>query len=181
MSSSMGLRAVWAVHSLFLLSAIASAQNSSPGPQGQSGVYQSPTTLRANTRLVVVDVVVTDNKGQPVTDLKAEDFTMLEEGKPQKISNFSFQHPGVVPAPAARPLPPNVVTNAPQFATNSLNVILFDGVNGEFASQAYARDQLIKFFAGASLDRPVANLRPGNPNEAPARLHHRRGRPEGRG
>lgn len=155
MSSSMALRAVWAVLS-FLLSAIASAQNSSPGPQGQSGVYQSPTTLRANTRLVVVDVVATDNKGQPITDLKAEDFAMLEEGKPQKVSNFSFQHPGVAPAPAARPLPPNVVTNAPQFATNSLNVILFDTVNGEFASQAYARDQLIKFFAGASLDRPVA-------------------------
>ncbi len=34
-----------------------------------------PLTIRSNTRLVMVDVVATDKKGQPVTGLKAEDFT----------------------------------------------------------------------------------------------------------
>ena len=45
-------------------------------------------TIRANTRLVVVDVVVTDKKGQPVTGLKPEDFTVEENGKKQKVSLF---------------------------------------------------------------------------------------------
>ena len=119
-------------------------------------VLQSQETLKAKTRLVIVDVVATDTHGQPVTDLTADDFTMLEQGQPQKISHFSFQHLGTAPAIAPRSLPPNVVTNAPQFTANSLNVILFDGINGDFTSQAYARDQLVKFFAGAELDRPVA-------------------------
>src|ERR1043166_7864860 len=51
-----------------------SDQQSSPPQQNQSPVYQSSTVLRATTRLVVVDVVATDNKGEPVANLKAEDF-----------------------------------------------------------------------------------------------------------
>ena len=109
------------------------------------------TTLRTNTRLVVVDVVATDSKGQPVTDLKPADFTLLEDGKPQKISGFNFEHPGAAPAAVVQAqLPASVVTNAPKFESNSLNVILFDTVNGEFAEHAYARDQLLKFLNARS-------------------------------
>src|SRR5260221_5192883 len=118
----MGLLAV-------LLSAYA---ESSPQQKGDAPRISEP--LRTNTRLVVVDVVVTDSKGQPVSDLKAEDFTMLEAGTPQKISGFTFQHPGDRRMAAAKQLPPNVVSNAPQYASTSLNVILFDAVNGEFTS-----------------------------------------------
>ena len=122
----------------------------------QPPVYQSPETLKANTRLVIVDVVATDNHGQPVSDLTVDDFTMLEEGKPQKISHFSFQHPGEMQAAPMRSLPPNVVSNAPVVQSNVLNVILLDSVNGDFSSQAYAIDQLSRFFAVAKLEQPVA-------------------------
>jgi VWFA-related protein len=148
---SISTRRVWACCFFFLLTAGALL-----GQQSQSEVYQSQQTLKANTRLVVVDVVATDSHGHPVTDLKAEDFTMLEEGKPQKISNFTFQHPGESQAAPAHSLPPNVVSNTPSFQSNTLNVIVFDAVNGEFASQAYAKDQLVKFFSSATLQQPVA-------------------------
>jgi len=75
----------------------------------------------------------------------------------KKISGFNFEHPGGAPAPTAQAqLPPSVVSNAPKFQSNSLNVILFDTVNGEFAEHAYARDQLLKFLNAAELGRPVA-------------------------
>jgi VWFA-related protein len=120
-------------------------------------VIQSNQTLRTNTRLVVVDVVATDSKGQPVPDLKASDFTLLEDGKPQKISGFNFEHSDASSARVAQiQLPPSVVTNAPKFQSNSLNVILFDAANGDFSEHVYARDQLLKFLNGAALDRPVA-------------------------
>ena len=60
-------------------------------PQAASSSSPSATVLRATTRLVVVDVVATDSKGEPVPDLTADDFTVLEGGKPQKISGFSFK------------------------------------------------------------------------------------------
>src|SRR5579859_3711336 len=140
------------VLALFFLGAFSRTNTTNP-----QEVIQSNQTLRTNTRLVVVDVVATDGKGQPVTDLKASDFTLLEDGNPQKISGFNFEHPGAAPSHVVQvDLPPSVVTNAPKFQSNSLNVILFDTVNGDFAEHAYARDQLLKFLNSAELERPVA-------------------------
>ena len=122
----------------------------------QEGVYQSQEVLRANTRLVVVDVVVTESKGQPVKDLRAQDFTVLENGTQQKISDFTFHHPGeseVLPQPK---LAPNVVSNAPQFRSGSLNVVLFDSVNGDLTAHAYAKDQLVQFLSSGELGQPLA-------------------------
>jgi len=50
---------------------------------------------------VIVDVIALDHKGGPVTDLKADDFTLTEEGKQQKIRSFTFQHPASPGQPAA--------------------------------------------------------------------------------
>jgi VWFA-related protein len=47
-------------------------------------------TFRITVDLVQVDVAVTDSKGGPVKDLSAGDFQVLQDGKPQKITAFSF-------------------------------------------------------------------------------------------
>src|SRR5215470_13173491 len=64
---------------------------------------QSFVTLKVTTNLVVLDVVATDSKGKPVTDLKPEDFTLLEDDKEQKISIFHLQQPPAAPAEAKAP------------------------------------------------------------------------------
>lgn len=46
--------------------------------------------IRVSVDLVQVDAVVTDSKGNHVTDLRPEDFEILEDGKSQKITNFSW-------------------------------------------------------------------------------------------
>jgi hypothetical protein len=46
------------------------------------------TTLASTTRLVVLAIVVTDRSGSPVRDLKPEDFTLLENGIPQRVASF---------------------------------------------------------------------------------------------
>ena len=131
--------------------------NGATDQQSSAPASPSPDVLRANTRLVVVDVVATDGKGQPVPDLKAEDFVLLEDGKPQKISGFSLQQAAAsVLVASGGQLPANVITNAPKFKANGLDVILFDTLNGDFTEQAYARDQLLKFLNATELDRPVA-------------------------
>jgi VWFA-related protein len=48
------------------------------------------TVIHINVDLVQVDATVVDSKDKPVTDLQAEDFTIFQDDKPQKITNFSF-------------------------------------------------------------------------------------------
>src|ERR1043166_8659540 len=44
--------------------------------------------IKVTSNLVSLDVIVKDKKGKPVTDLKAEDFTVSENGVAQKIEFF---------------------------------------------------------------------------------------------
>ena len=45
-------------------------------------------TFASKVDLVTVDAVVQDGKGRPVRGLTADDFTLLEDGKPQTIASF---------------------------------------------------------------------------------------------
>src|SRR5215211_1448123 len=60
-------------------------------------VWQDPQrpTFRTGAEVVRVDVTVIDRKGHPVADLRADDFTIEEDGVPQKIQSFKFlEHTG---------------------------------------------------------------------------------------
>jgi hypothetical protein len=46
--------------------------------------------IRVTVDLVQVDAVVTDSQGRHVAGMKPEDFQILEDGKPQKITHFSY-------------------------------------------------------------------------------------------
>jgi len=56
---------------------------------GLTLVAQTPTALRVDVRLVNVVATVTDNVGRHVSNLVADDFTILEDGVPQKITHFT--------------------------------------------------------------------------------------------
>jgi hypothetical protein len=60
--------------------------------------------VKSNVRLVLVDAVVTNSKGDAVTGLHAEDFEVLEDGKPQTISTFE-EHHGAPPTQIKLPSP----------------------------------------------------------------------------
>ena len=59
----------------------------------QTGSNQSQVfTLKVDSGIVLTNVVVRDKKtGALLKGLKASDFTILENGKPQRISSFDFQ------------------------------------------------------------------------------------------
>ena len=83
---------------LYAIIAVAGAaqQTLPPPPQPPPS---GPVQFKANSNLVVVDVVVTDKAGKAIKGLKQSDFTVLEDGKPQKVSVFEFQELSQEPAP----------------------------------------------------------------------------------
>src|SRR5260370_2137977 len=107
---------------------------------------QNQPTIRVTTRLVQVNVVVHDRKGEPLSDLKKEDFTILDKGKEQKVAVFAVDSIDA-PRKAWPALPPNIFSNRVQrpASPTSTTVILFDGLTTRFQAQAYARGQIVKF------------------------------------
>ncbi|MFL6285085.1 MAG: VWA domain-containing protein [Pyrinomonadaceae bacterium] len=45
--------------------------------------------VKIETQLVSVPAIVTDTTGRPLTNLRAENFQVFEDGRPQKIANFA--------------------------------------------------------------------------------------------
>jgi VWFA-related protein len=105
--------------------------------------------MRVSTRLVLVDVAVTDKAGKHVKDLAASEFTILEDGKPQRLAVFSVEGPQNTPAPAsaAHSLPPNICTNRPEYGmpVGALTILLLDTLNTRAEDQAYVRTKMLHF------------------------------------
>src|SRR6266849_7167965 len=120
------------------------------GAQVQQSSSDSTTVIRATTRLVHVDVVVTDSSGHPAKDrLTEKDFTILEDGKPQKVSYFSFQQFEAQEKRQLPQLPPHVVTNRPEYrrSVGPPIILLLDGINTPVENQMVVRQQMLKFLA----------------------------------
>ena len=86
---------------LLLLCTLAVAQTEKPAAEEENTIS---SVFRVDVNLVQVDAVVTDKDDRPVTDLTAEDFTILQDGKSQEIVNFSLVRlpPPIVPGPVAQ-------------------------------------------------------------------------------
>lgn len=132
---------------------LATAFGQAPQPAQQA--EPAPTTdlvLRISVALVQVDAVVTDGRGRLVTGLEARDFEILQDGKPQKITNFSFiKGPGSVrPAAPVRTQRPATAAPAPPPKLRPEQVrrtvaLVVDDLGLGFESTARVRDALRKF------------------------------------
>src|SRR5260370_17693874 len=70
---------------------VGSQGNTNTRPQTNSSTEEvgEGEVVRVETQLVVVPTVVTDRNGRPVTGLHAENFSVFEDGRPQRVTNFS--------------------------------------------------------------------------------------------
>lgn len=114
--------------------------------------HDEDDVVRITSNLVQFDAVVTDKKGRQVTDLKADEFQILADGKPQQITNFSYvqnvpdaeptpaplaEDKSGVPAPPPARLRPEQVRRTVAFVFNDLEM--------SWESVYYARRAIKKF------------------------------------
>jgi len=98
--------------------------------------------VRSTTHVVLLDAVVSDKSGHPVRTLTQDDFIVLEDGKPQKIS--SFEGPLSIES--------SVQPNSPR------TIILLDELNAAFSNLSFARDKILQFLAQNHLDKTPTAL-----------------------
>ncbi len=123
--------------SLFTLALISSAALAQAPAQAPGGA----TTIRTETRLVLVDAVATDKKGGYVTDLEIKDFKVWEDGKEQTLKSFSMGSDPAAPAQSRR----------------RYMVLFFDNSSMDIQDQQRARLEAAKFVdANAGPDHLMA-------------------------
>jgi VWFA-related protein len=120
-----------------LLLSTALGQTPASPPQttkGDQGLYR----LRVESELVLVNVVARDKQGKPITDLKQDDFTLLEDGKAQRISSFDFENLDTTPL-AAGSGPSQAATNGPAVPAKPI-------LTAKDADQALSNKRVIVLF-----------------------------------
>jgi VWFA-related protein len=124
----------------------------------QSPTSQPIPTLKARTQLVIVDVVVTDSHQNPIHNLKAADFTLLENKDPQQIKNFeehtTLSTTKLQPMPA---MPPGIFTNwSPTPVNSAVNILLLDTLNTPLQDQSFVHDQLKQYLKSSQPGARIA-------------------------
>lgn len=121
-------------------------------PTSSSQKPEDVDVVRITTNLVQVDAVVTDKSGKVISDLKPDDVQIFEDGKPQKITHFSFvatETPETMPAPkpkaADRDAPPIPTTALKPEQVKRTIAIVLDDLGLSFESTAVVRRALKKF------------------------------------
>ncbi|MBV9885668.1 MAG: VWA domain-containing protein [Acidobacteria bacterium] len=108
-----------------------------PTTTATSSSQNAGAVLRVHVNLVLVPVVVRDSGGHAVGSLRAEDFTLLDNNKPQQIVSFSVEQPGA--QPTARGASTNATGSAAPtggqghvfVAPRSFTAVYFDDVHLE--------------------------------------------------
>jgi VWFA-related protein len=116
--------------------------------------------LKVNTRIVVLDVVVTDSKGNVVTGLKQEDFTVLEDKQPQTIRTFEAPSAHVMPAAPDGKAIVHSAADLPKIGDAPVTILVLDELNTAFTDMSYARRSLEKYLLAQPevLKQPTALL-----------------------
>jgi VWFA-related protein len=103
--------------------------------------------IKVNSNLVSVDVVVKDKKGKVITDLKAEDFTVSENGVPQHIEFFDSTLTSETGA--GRPVT-TIGSTEPKPGTppglpRNIIALVLDGQSTELANLKHVREGVEKY------------------------------------
>lgn len=124
--------------------ALAQQRATAPTP-AQLQTQPAPSTSAADRRLML-DVVVTDKSGKAVKGMKQNNFTVLDNGRPQTV--LSFQASGGE----------GVTANADPRESPLQIILLVDEVNTSFGRVAYERDEIKRFLLqnGGNLARPMS-------------------------
>jgi VWFA-related protein len=133
------------------------SQSESKQDSAELASHDEPATFKVNVKLVVVRAVVRDSQGHAVGTLHKEDFQVFDKGKPQVITQFDVEQPGVLAAKARQKSEensgdqlsgdqPSTSGNAPA-APERFVAYLFDDVHLQFGDLAQVRNAAERHFA----------------------------------
>ena len=103
--------------------------------------------IKVTSNLVSLDVIVKDKRGKPITDLKAEDFTVSENGVPQKIEFFdsTLTSVGVTGQSTNAVVSTEPTPQTPTGFPRNIIALVLDGQSTELANLKHVREGMLKY------------------------------------
>jgi VWFA-related protein len=138
----------------FFVGALSAVAQTTPSSAGSS----PDTALMVTARLVVLDVVVLDRNGHPVSNVDRSKFHIFEDKAPQTIRNFDPPNGHEMPAGSATESVVNSSADLPKIGNAPVNVLVFDEVNTPFLHLAYARQMMEKYLRAQPEVLPIPTL-----------------------
>jgi VWFA-related protein len=116
--------------------------------------------IKVTANLVSVDVIVKDKKGRVITDLKPEDFTVFENGVPQKIQFFDSTLTSS--NEAAKSTTTTFLTESrartPDGFPRNVIALVLDGQSTEAANLSHVREGMVKYIRERISDNDAVAL-----------------------
>src|SRR5436190_14760478 len=103
--------------------------------------------VKINSNLVSLDVIVKDKKGKAITDLKPEEFTVSENGVPQKIEFFdsTLTSSSEAGQPAKAVVSTEPKSQTPNGFPRNIIALVLDGQSTELANLKHVREGMVKY------------------------------------
>jgi len=135
-------------------------QKQDPAAQSENPAGYVPSTIKVTARIVVLDVVVTDKKGNLVhrDDLKPEDFQIYEDKIPQTIR--SFEPPSQHRMPVSATAVVNSAADLKKIGDAPVTLLVLDELNSRFEDMSFSRQMMLKYLQSqpAVLKEPTVLL-----------------------
>jgi len=116
--------------------------------------------FKVNTRIVILDIVVTDKKGNVVNNLKQSDFSVTEDKQLQTIRTFEPPNAHAMPPSPDGKAIVNSAADLPKIGDAPLTILVLDELNTAFTDMSYSRYSLQKYLLAQPelLNQPTALL-----------------------
>ncbi len=107
-------------------------------------------------------IVATDERGQPVTDLKQNEIAIVQNGKPQPVAFFRFEGSAFAPdaaEPVRESIAPGIFTNRVEYSpgpARNVTAIVIDTLNTLPEDQVAVKAQVMQYLRALAPNTRVA-------------------------
>jgi VWFA-related protein len=127
-----------------------------------AAAQESTPIFRAGTTLVEFTIAAFDDRGQPVTDLRADEITIVQNGRPQPVAFFRFEGSAFAPGavePKPEAIAPGIFTNRVEYAPGpprNVTAIVIDSLNTLPEDQVAMKAQVMQYLRALAPNTRVA-------------------------
>ena len=128
------------------------------------GQESARPTFQSGATLVEFTMIATDGRGNPISDLREDEVSIVDDGKPRPVAFFRFEGPATTTSALTTELTPGIFTNRAEYSpgpARNITAIVIDSLNTRPQDQAAVRAQVLRYLRAITPETRIALYRTG--------------------